>query len=309
MAGIAGFGIANVDFIFGKTPRMPRLGEEIYSGSCTRQLGGGPVATLMLLSKLGIPVRLATYIGNGPLSQYLLEELEKSNLPYTNMLSTSEYDPVTLSCVVSCEQDRGIISYRPDDDAFFVESQNVYEFYRESKIAFLTLEQKELCRPLKESGAVIVLDTAWNDAMSLDWYWDVFPYVDYFIPNEMEAKKIAGTETAEQALNVLGQYLNTPIIKKGNRGCIYKKCGNTYAIPPFPVKHVDSTGAGDAFAAGFMYGLYHGFGIDDCLRFGNITGGNAVTEIGCLAAEIDEKKLLEKFRQYNCNVPKGSPLI
>ncbi len=297
MAGVAGFGIANVDFIFGNSPRMPRLGEEIYSGSCSRQLGGGPVATLVLLSKLGVPVKMATYIGKGPLSQYLVEELEKNKLTYSNMLSSPEYDPVTLSCVVSCEQDRGIISYRPADDAFFVENQKVYEFYKGSKIAYLSLEQKELCRPLKEAGAVIVLDSAWNDTMSLDWYCDVFPYVDYFIPNEMEAEKITGTKTAEEALNILGQYLHIPIVKKGNEGCIYKKDGNTYTIPPFPVKHIDSTGAGDAFAAGFMYGLYYGFDIDDCIRFGNVTGGNAVTEIGCLAAEIDEKKLLEKYRE------------
>lgn len=294
---VAGFGIANVDFIFSNASRMPGLGEEIYSERCSKQLGGGPVATMILLSRLGIPAKLATYIGEGALSRFLVEELDRNKVFYTNMLSTSEQDPVTLSCVVSCEQDRGIISYRPDKAAFSVDIRSVYDFYKGSKIAFLPLEYKELYKPLKEAGSIIVLDSAWNDTMCLDWYYDIFPFVDYFIPNEMEAKKITGADTAEQALDILDQYLQVPIVKKGNAGCLFKDKGKVYMISPVPVKHIDSTGAGDAFAAGFMYGLYYGYCIDDCIRFGNITGGNAVTEVGCLAAEIDEKKLLEKYHE------------
>ena len=110
MNSVGGFGIANVDIIFGNAHRMPKLGEEVYSESCSKQLGGGAVATLIQLSRLGVPVKLATYIGEGPLSRYLVKELEKDKIEYTNMLSTDEEDPVTLSCVVSCRQDRGIVS-------------------------------------------------------------------------------------------------------------------------------------------------------------------------------------------------------
>ena len=69
MNSVGGFGIANVDIIFGNADRMPKLGEEIYSGYCSKQLGGGAVATLIQLSRLGIPVKLATYIGEGLLSR------------------------------------------------------------------------------------------------------------------------------------------------------------------------------------------------------------------------------------------------
>ena len=99
MNSVGGFGIANVDIIFGNARRMPKLGEEVYSESCSKQLGGGAVATLIQLSRLGVPVKLATYIGEGPLSRYLVKELEKDKIEYTNMLSTDEEDPVTLSCV------------------------------------------------------------------------------------------------------------------------------------------------------------------------------------------------------------------
>lgn len=295
MKSVGGFGIANIDIIFGNAHRMPRLGEEVYSESCSQQLGGGAVATLIQLSRLGVPVKLATYIGEGPLSRYLVKELKKNKIEYRNMLSTEERDPVTLSCVVSCNQDRGIISYKPKETAFEVKKKKIYEFYEDCQIAFLSLEQKELCKPLKEAGCTIVLDSAWSDMLSLEWYYDIFPYVDYFIPNAMEAMKITGADTPVQALETLAEYLKNPIVKNGNEGCMYKTNGEIYVIEPLPVNHVDSTGAGDAFAAGFMYGLYYGYTLDDCIRFGNITDGNAVTKMGCLAAEMDREKLFKYF--------------
>lgn len=294
--GIAGFGIANIDFIFGNSPRMPRLGEEIYSESCSRQLGGGPVATLIQLSRLGVPVELATYVGTGPLSQFLAEELEKNQVKYENMLQSREADPVTLSCIVSCKEDRGIISYKPQEESFSVDDEGLYQFYRRKKIAYVTIEQRQLCRRLKTAGCTVVMDSAWSDSLSLEWYDEIFPYVDYFIPNESEALKITGTNRPGDALKELSKFLKTAIIKTGNLGCLLMNNGKEIRIPASPAKHVDSTGAGDAFAAGFMYGLYHKCNIMESICYGNITGGNAVTKIGCLAAEMDEEKLKAEFR-------------
>lgn len=136
MKSVGGFGIANIDIIFGNAHRMPRLGEEVYSESCSQQLGGGAVATLIQLSRLGVPVKLATYIGEGPLSRYLVKELKKNKIEYRNMLSTEERDPVTLSCVVSCNQDRGIISYKPKETAFEVKKRKYMSFMRIVKLLF-----------------------------------------------------------------------------------------------------------------------------------------------------------------------------
>ena len=60
---------------------MPRLGEEVYSESCSQQLERS-LATLIQLSRLGVPVKLATYIGEGPLSRYLVKELKKNKIEY-----------------------------------------------------------------------------------------------------------------------------------------------------------------------------------------------------------------------------------
>ena len=59
------------------------------------------------------------------------------------------------------------------------------------------------------------------------------------------------------------------------------------------IKNFLSTGAGDAFLAGFMYGIFYDYSLKDCIEFGNITGGKAVTAVGALSAYVTEKELLE----------------
>jgi sugar/nucleoside kinase (ribokinase family) len=70
--------------------------------------------------------------------------------------------------------------------------------------------------------------------------------------------------------------------------------GAGQVIPSIPeYVHRDSTGAGDAFLAGFLYGLYHDCSAQECVLFGNITGGKCVTAVGCLTAWCTEQELLE----------------
>ncbi len=75
--------------------------------------------------------------------------------------------------------------------------------------------------------------------------------------------------------------------------------GNDYFFCPSleQFKNVDSTGAGDAFLAGFIYGLFYDYPLKDCIEFGNITGGKAVTAVGALSAYVNEKELLELKKQ------------
>ena len=63
--------------------------------------------------------------------------------------------------------------------------------------------------------------------------------------------------------------------------------------------NVDSTGAGDAFLAGFCYGLYYDYSFRDCIAFGNVTGGKAVTKVGALSGYVTEKALIEYKNKYD----------
>jgi ribokinase len=307
MSFVAGFGIANVDFLFGHMPRVPMPGEEIYAKSFSRQLGGGPVATMIQLARLSVPVRLATYVGSGDQSAFVREQLAQNRVPFVNMHASREAEPLTVSCIISCPEDRALVSYRPPAEAFRVSEDTVYQFYKGARVAYVPLEHAYLCKRLKEEGAVVVMDSFWDDELCMEWYERVLPYVDYFTPNEKEAQKITGAASVEEALERLSGRLPFAMIKLSERGCVIRRAGKTLHIPGVEVPYVDATGAGDAFLAGLLFGIFHGYGPEDCVRLGNITGANAVTRIGCLAAEMNRRELLDGMAaHYGVQLPNAN---
>ena len=297
MSFVAGFGIANVDFLFGHMPRVPQPGEEIYAKSFSRQLGGGPVATMIQLARLSVPVRLATYVGSGDQSAFVREQLAQNRVPFVNMHGSREAEPLIVSCIISCPEDRALVSYKPAPEAFQVPEDTVYQFYRGAKVAYVPLEHAYLCKRLKGEGAIVVMDSFWDDGLCMKWYENVLPYVDYFTPNEKEAMKITGAASPEEALKRLAGRLPVAIVKLSEKGCLLRRNGEARHIPGVEVNYVDATGAGDAFLAGLMYGIFYDYGPEDCVRFGNITGANSVTRIGCLAAEMNEGQLLAQMEE------------
>lgn len=171
----------------------------------------------------------------------------------------------------------------------------VENLFFNAKIVEMQLGKLDIYRKArqKDKDKIFVLDTGWLDDLSIEKYKDYLEFADYYTPNRKEALKITGAKTPEQALRVLSKYFKNPIVKLDSKGCLVMKNDDILLIPSLPdITAVDSTGAGDAFLAGFMYGLYHDHDIVDCVLFGNITGGVCVQEVGCLTAKIGEPELL-----------------
>lgn len=295
---IVSMGKICIDFIYSDVERLPKLGEEIFSGGFTLTLGGGPPATLVALHRLGIPVRLGTFLGEGQFSRFARNKLEEYKVNYINLYQGSEPDPLIITSVISTGEDRSFISYQPShsgssgSETFYATEGQVYDLYKGSRIAYVTLGYDDVWKRLKKEGSILVMDAAWYDDLHIDWYKNIFPYIDYFTPNEKEAPKLTNTATPEEALDVLAEYIPNPIVKLSKNGCIIKENGKTVHIKAADqFDSVDATGAGDAFLAGLMYGIYKGYNTRDAVIMGNITGGNCVTQVGCLTAEMDEETL------------------
>jgi sugar/nucleoside kinase (ribokinase family) len=104
--------------------------------------------------------------------------------------------------------------------------------------------------------------------------------VDVFGPNESEALRLTGASTVEAALEQLGELAPVVVIKCGARGALARAGGQTWGSPALPVEVRDTTGAGDCFNAGFLYGHLSGHDLAGCLRCGNICGGLATVSRG-----------------------------
>ena len=108
---IAGCGGVNVDLIFSGIPRIPAEGEELYGSRFSMMLGGGAPGTLVLLNRLGIPVRLQTGLGKDLFSRFAASELEKENVEICNLCRETDGIPVNISSVAVTPRDRTFISF------------------------------------------------------------------------------------------------------------------------------------------------------------------------------------------------------
>ncbi|HYE69298.1 MAG TPA: carbohydrate kinase family protein [Anaerovoracaceae bacterium] len=303
---IASMGKICIDLIYSDVERLPKLGEEVFSKGFTITLGGGPPATMIALHRLGIPVKLGTFLGEGQFSRMAQKWLKDSHVNYINLYQGDEPEPLIITSVISTGEDRSFVSFQPGNpnaselEKYYATESQVYEHYKGCRIAYATLGYEDVWKRLKKEGSLLVMDAAWHDDMHIDWYKNVFPYIDYFTPNEKEAPKLTNTSTPEEALDVLAEYIPNPIVKLSKNGCIIKENGKTVHIKAAnQFVSIDATGAGDAFLAGLMYGIYKGYSTRDSVILGNISGGNSVTQIGCIAADMDEESLQKYYESFH----------
>jgi ribokinase len=291
-AFVAAMGLLNVDIIYSGMPRIPAEGEEVFSTGFDLQLGGGPAATLINLRHLGVPSRLGVFLGDDMWSAFARGVLDHSGLRYEN-LYTDGGCALTVTSIISTRRDRTFVSHRPRDMESSVPAARFYDLYSGCSVAYVPLGFDDVCRRLKREGAIIVLDSMWREDLSLEMYQEAFSYVDFFTPNEKEACKITGARNALEAIRILADRVAHPIVKLGSNGCLFCDGGSVFHAPGIEeFVSVDTTGAGDAFLSGLIYGLFKGNSLERCVRLGNIIGGKCVTGIGCLTEHFDEESLM-----------------
>ena len=135
----------------------------------------------------------------------------------------------------------------------------------------------------KEAGLQICLDMASYNIVANDLEFFsllINKYVDIVFANEEEAKAFTGKKP-EEALGVIAKKCSIAIVKVGASGSYIRKGTEEIKVSAIPVqKVVDTTGAGDYFASGFLYGLTCGYSLDKCAKIGSILSGNVIQVIG-----------------------------
>ena len=105
--------------------------------------------------------------------------------------------------------------------------------------------------------------------------------VDILFGNEAEIKALYEVETFEQALEAVRKDAKIAALTRNEKGSVVVKGSETYEVPAAPVaKVVDTTGAGDLYAAGFLFGFTHGKPLAECARLGGIAAAEVISHVG-----------------------------
>ncbi|SDR14007.1 sugar kinase [Pseudovibrio sp. Tun.PSC04-5.I4] len=264
------------DLIFTGLTELPRLGEETYAKDLAVEPGGGGFITAANLSALGHKTSLLASMPGGPFGSAILEKMERSGVD----LSLSPFDMANgaqVTAVIGCQEDRAFLTKRNGaaipKDMLTAFSTSSAKHLHIGELATLQ-EVPELLEIAKANGMTVSLDCSWdqncllsNDIKSL------IARVDVFLPNEMEARHLGYLDNPDLCPTLT-------VVKKGKAGATALTSDGEITIAADPVEVIDTTGAGDAFNAGFLSFWLRGADIKTCLQEGNKCGAAAVTRIG-----------------------------
>lgn len=270
-------GTVFIDMIFSGLEGTPRPGTEIFS----KGLGsapGGAANMAVAMSRLGLRVGLAAAFGDDMFGAYLWRTLaEQEGVDLRHSQRPPRWPtPVTVS--LADDRDRTMITYGeplPFGDDLLIESPPA------AKTCFVDLAHgmPSWALELRAQGALVVADIGW-DATG---HWspavlDQLEHVDVFLPNAVEAMSYTRVDTPEAALASLAGRVPVCVVKKGSAGAIgIDSAGNEKAATDaIPVSVLDPTGAGDVFAAGFVFGTLAGWPLRERMLFANLCAGLSV---------------------------------
>jgi sugar/nucleoside kinase (ribokinase family) len=288
-----------VDMIYENLSRIPKLGEEVFSTGFDIQIGGGITASIIALARLGVDTRFGTFLGEDILSKFALNQLEENNVKVKNLHNKNNLSPVTVSTVITFPEDRCFLTYAPKPEIFKCSEEDMYSMLKGSSVCMAASGYDNVFSTLHKEGSKVVYDVGWSDDLSLKKIEDILKYVDVFTPNEREALKMTGADNLEEAIKTISGYVENTVITMGKEGAMTLINGKVVTVPILPVfNSVDTTGAGDNFLGGIMYGLLNKWNLVDCIKIGNILGGYSTTEFGCCKAKLTLDKAMKYMDCY-----------
>jgi sugar/nucleoside kinase (ribokinase family) len=155
------------------------------------------------------------------------------------------------------------------------------------------------CILAKNNNMKIALDlSSYNvvDAKLEDFKEIIEKYVDIVFANEEEAKSFTG-KAPEEALDIISESCEIAVIKVGKDGSLVKRGDEIIKIGTIPVQCVDTTGAGDLYASGFLYGYAKGLSLDKCGLSGSVLAGHVIEIVGARMDELRWQKIMKIIKE------------
>ncbi|MCE2982776.1 MAG: adenosine kinase [Parachlamydia sp.] len=258
----------------GKTPLLAA------GGSCANTMRG--------LSSLGEQCAFLTHLGSDPLGMFFQTEMEKQGIEGHYQYSIQPTGRVL--CLITPDGQRTMRYFIP----FHPPLQPLEAF-----------PNKKLIHHEAYSLQTSHFDLHPNNSLDLSSFeivqsshallWQLIKSkVNILFGNSDEMHALTGCEPEEACMQIQG-HCPIVIVLMGKDGCLVGSRGKTMHVPAYPAVAIDSTGAGDFFASGFLFGYLHGFALEKCARLGNRLGSAVVQVAGAQLPDDDWRAIREEF--------------
>lgn len=280
------------DIILSDFAAWPRPGEESFAGSYRREIGGGAAITACGLARLGVDAALLAVVGAKDGDDWLADQAGARGVDVSGV-RRDPHEPTGLTVSVSTPEERALFTY-------FGANRTLSDLLADDAVRGAMTQARHVhlaCAPesrllidvaghLRSRNVSVSLDVGWQEK----WLGDAesrnaLKSVDLFMPNEKEAKTITNEEEPSAIMHTFAQMgLRGVALKLGEKGAALLWDGNTHVVETPAVEAVDTTGAGDCFNAGFIYGLLHNESPGESLRMACVCGALSTRSLGGVAS-------------------------
>ncbi|MEM2001648.1 MAG: carbohydrate kinase family protein [Candidatus Methanomethylicaceae archaeon] len=261
-------------------------------------VGGSAANVAIGVKRLGGEEGLLGKVGLDAFGRMAIDELMKEGVSLEYVKIDPRCDTGFTIVIINKDGDLAMYGTKGASEELSPEEVSTvsYEGYKFVHIASLRIDSSLAAAKIaKGAGATVTFDPG-RELINkgLRNLSPILQYADILLLNMREAGLLTGCDTPEQAAESLAKSgAKGAIIKLGGEGVYYKIYGEEGRVPAFKVKAIDTTGAGDAFASGFLIKMGEGAGPEEAIRFGNAVAAMKVTKLG--SHEIPERKEVEEF--------------
>ena len=249
--------------------------------------GGSAANTIHGIARLGMDCAFVGSIGSDEYGNIFKQDLIKSNI--TPKLFESKTETGRAVAMVSPDSERTFATYL--GAAVDLSAQHItpelFKGYDMLHIEGYLVFNEELIetavKTAKEAGLEVSLDLASFNVVDakLEFLQRISKeYVDIIFANEEEAKSFTGQEDPEKALQIIADYAKVSIVKIGKEGSMILNNGETTRVGIITATALDTTGAGDLYAAGFLFAYLNNLGLENAGKIGALLAGKVIEEMG-----------------------------
>jgi ribokinase len=295
---VVGFGALNVDKLF-KVNRIAAKEEESFITGFAETSGGSAANTVVGLARLGCKVGFVGKVAEDREGKILLEEFRKENVDTKGVAVARQGRSGTVMGFVDENGERALyIDPGVNDQVEFNEKNKTYA----SQTMFLHLTsfvgeesfqaQKRIVETIPEDVMVSFDPGALYARKGLAALESIVKRTSVLMPNAGELELLTGiADYRRGAEAMLKKGVKVVAVKLGSRGCYVTDGRQSRNVEAFKVSVVDTTGAGDAFCAGLLYGLIKHKSLEECGRIGNFVASRCTTKMGARAGLPTLKEL------------------
>lgn len=285
-------GIMVADVVGRPLHHVPDPGRLVLVEEMGLYAGGCAVNTATVLARFDLPVEVVGKIGRDPFGDFLLGVLDRRGIGDAGVQRDDTTGTSATMVMVGPDGERRFVHYiganaelrLADVDMALLNRASILHIGGSLVLPGIDGEPTaELLRRAQVAGLLTFLDTVWDDSGRwMEILEPCLPHLDYFVPSLPEARALTGHEDPERmGRSLLDHGVGAVGIKMGDAGClVMDQSGVSFRLPAFQVEAVDATGAGDAFTAGFIAGVWQGWSLEKTARLANAAGALCVTGSG-----------------------------